>query len=58
MLLGARGGRGEAAGGAGGPRALGAIDADIFQRGVRSAVAFLPVPASAWAGGGGYVLVA
>ena len=41
----------EVAGGAGGPRALGAIDADIFQRGVRSAVAFLPVPASAWAGG-------
>ena len=52
-----RGGRGEAAKSAGGPRALGAINPDIFHWGLRSSVAFLPVPASTRAGGGGYVLV-
>ena len=53
----AAGGEGEAAKSAGGPRALGAINPDIFHRGLRSSVAFLPVPASTRAGGGGYVLV-
>ena len=51
----AQGGNGAAGGavGAGGPRALGVIDANIFQQGVRSFLAFLTVLASARAEGAG-----